>query len=362
MSQPLPVVTYILGGWDLGVCGDLLLQGVIFAQISHYFSLYRSDGPALRMFVFGLLFLTTLKSMQMIAILWTQNVIYFTNIRAAATMFTSNWLEQINLGMSVFLLIDHYSTVLGFGGFITFCVQVFLCQRLWALSKNIYIVTILMAVFTFSLVAAFVAVGFTFNDKPVRGTWISVHLGVVFGGDLLLCGSTAYFLLKHSKQVLPQTAGMLNAILKLTVQSAVPGALCAMVNLITSQTGDKLNPFNVSTMLSIISTDLLPKLYAISAMWTLNSRRAIQLAGSAGHNTSSIEGQSDRRRTGAPSGVELGTFGKVQRIQVRTQVQTLHHTDDDDVVVFAHGNDLKPKEMEELSLDAESGSTKKGLH
>ncbi|KAF7315769.1 hypothetical protein MIND_00092900 [Mycena indigotica] len=361
--MPLPVVTYVLAGWDLGICADLLLQGVVIAQVAHYFTLYHSDVPALRIFVLGLLFLTILKSMQMIGIMWVQNVEYFMNPGAAAAMFTKHWLKQINLGICLFFarFSDSNSRFAsGFGGLITFYVQVFLCQRLWALSKNIYIVILLMSVFIFSLLAAFVATGFTFSDQPQRINWISIHLGVVFGGDLLLCSSTAYFLMKHSKQVLPQTAGMLNAILKLTIQSALPGALCAMINLITSQTGDKSNPSNPSTLISIISTDMLPKLYALSAMWTLNSRRSIQLSRSTGQNTSSTEGQSGGRRTVNPSGgrgVELGNFGKVQRIQVRTQVQTMHHTDDN-VVVFARDDDLKPRGMEEASLDAETGSTK----
>ena len=100
-------------------------------------------------------------------------------------------------------------------------------------------------------------------------------------------------------------------------------------------------------------------------MWTLNSRRSIQLAHSAGHNTSSTEGRSgglSGRRTGVsgPSGgrgVELGTMGLsgVQRIQVRTQVQTLHHTDS---VVFGQ-DDTKAKGMEEVSIDGEDASTRK---
>ncbi|KAJ7070565.1 hypothetical protein C8F01DRAFT_383679 [Mycena amicta] len=356
MSQHLPVVTYVLGGWDLSICGDLLLQGTLFAQFAHYITLYKSDIAALRAFVYGLFFLTTLKTVQCIAIMWTQNVRYFADIGSAAGMFNDNWLEQINLG---------------FVAFLAFYVQVFYCQRLWALSKNVYVVIVVFAMFLFSLVAAFVAVAFTFANNDRNRTWIAVHLGTVFAGDLILCGSTTYFLLKHSKQVLPQTAGMLNAILKLTFQSAAPAAICALVNLIGSQAGSHSQTANAYSMIAIIANDALPKLYAISAMWTLNSRKDILLARSAGQNTSSTEGRSGGlsggRRTGAngASGarpMELGALslgGKVQRIQVRTQVQTMHHTDDN---IFAghDDGDLKTMGIEEVSLDAESGSTRKG--
>ncbi|KAF7315753.1 hypothetical protein MIND_00091200 [Mycena indigotica] len=344
MSGPHDLVTYLLGAWDLSACGDLLLQGVIFAQTAHYFALYHSDLLALQMFVLGLLLLTTLKSMQMIAILWIQNVTNFIDIRAASMMFTTNWLQQINLA---------------FGAFIAFYIQIFMCQRLWTLSKNVYIVLLMMTMFTFSLIAAFVGVSLTFNERAVvRSTWVSLYFRVVFGGDLLLCASTAYALLQHSRHVLPHTAGMLNAILKLTIQSAMPGALCAMITLITSQLGGPSRGATPATMLTIISSNLLPKLYALSAMWTLNSRHRILLSSrSTGHNTSSNEGQSGGRRTGGPSGsraVELGDFSKVNHIKVRTQVDTTQHTDSHSTPFSTRDHDHKAQEIE----DTDAGSRK----
>ncbi|KAF7307362.1 hypothetical protein MIND_00530300 [Mycena indigotica] len=338
-----PLVFSALGGWDLGICGDLILQGVIFAQIAHYFNLYRSDVPALRAFVFGLLFLTTLRSMQMIAIMWVQNVEYFTDIDGAVGMFFSHWLMKISVA---------------FGASISFYVQMFLCHRLWVLSKNLYVVALLLFVFIFALVAALILMAFTFNistSQDLRNTFLSLHVGVVFGGDLLLCLTTAYFLLKTSKQVLPQTAGMLNAILKLTFQTAAPGAVCAMINLITSRLASTPNPYNTSLLISVIATDILPKIYALSAMWTLNSRRSIRVGGSSGQD-SSTEGPSGGRRTGTSGGrggVELGTFGKVQRIQVRTQVQTAQHTDEDGAMFGKDDADLKSRGMEEASVETD---------
>ncbi|KAJ6512997.1 hypothetical protein C8R45DRAFT_962052 [Mycena sanguinolenta] len=62
-------------------------------------------------------------------------------------------------------------------------------------------------------------------ENIVRSPWIPVHLGTVFAGDFLLCASMSFFLLTRSKQALPQTAGLLNAILKLTFQVCLPTAL-----------------------------------------------------------------------------------------------------------------------------------------
>ncbi|KAF7333450.1 hypothetical protein MVEN_02361000 [Mycena venus] len=145
---------------------------------------------------------------------------------------------------------------------------------------------------------------------------------------------------------------MLNAILKLTFQSAAPAALCALINLIGSQAGNASVSANGWTMCAIVANSILPKLYAISAMWTLNSRKDIRLARSNGQTTSSTEGRlSGRRRT---NNVELGALSGGARtipIQVRTQVQTVQRTDD---IFSKSGMDA----MSELDTDAERESTK----
>ncbi|KAJ7888559.1 hypothetical protein B0H14DRAFT_3855940 [Mycena olivaceomarginata] len=309
----IPVITYVLGGWDLGVSGDLILQGVLFAQFAHYLTLYTKDIMFLRAYVMVLLLTTTLKTVQVLVIMWFQNVVFFTDIGGAANMFFNFWPSQMNLS---------------FVALIAFYVQVFFCQRLWVISRNVYVVVLLGSLFLIALVAAFVASAATFKDDSyLAREWLAIHLGIVFAGDLILCGSTAYFLLIRSKQVSPQTAGMLNAILKLTFQSAAPAAFCALINLVCSQAGNTSATSNGWSMCAIISNTILPKLYAISAMWTLNSRKDIRLARSNGQTTSSGDGPSGRRRT---NNVELGVISGARNIpiQVRTQVQTIQRADD----------------------------------
>ncbi|KAJ7663602.1 hypothetical protein B0H17DRAFT_1092520 [Mycena rosella] len=296
---PPPVVTFILGAWNLGISGDLLLQGVLFAQFAHYFDLYKKDILLLRAFVGGLLVLTTLKSMQCLAILWVQNVVHFVDVFGALNMFYQFWLYGINV---IFV------------AFIAFYVQLFFCQRLWVISKNIYVVVLIVALFAFALLAAVVETAFFFSDRtfPLR-QWFAVHLATVFAGDLILCASSIYFLLNHSTGAMPQTASMLKSIVKLTFQVRL----------------GKDGSITGFSMLAIIANTLLPKLYAISAMWTLNSRRDLRLAPPNGQNTSSTEGTSGRQaRT---NNVELGILsgpGNRVPIQVRTQVQIVQYSDD----------------------------------
>ncbi|KAJ7679843.1 hypothetical protein B0H17DRAFT_1077525 [Mycena rosella] len=144
------LTVFFLGGWDLSICGDLILQGIIFAQIAHYTTLYGKDILALRAFVAVLLMITTLKSVHGLAILWIQNVEHFTDLNAALSMFTDSWPTEVNLALIAL---------------ISFYIQVFFCRRLWVISKNVYILGLVVALFVFALVAAIVSVCFVLNSR-----------------------------------------------------------------------------------------------------------------------------------------------------------------------------------------------------
>ncbi|KAJ7211838.1 hypothetical protein C8J57DRAFT_1604707 [Mycena rebaudengoi] len=319
-------IIFILGGWDLAICGDLIFQGIIFTQIAHYMTLYEKDVLALRAFVAVLLIITTLKSAQGLVILWIQNVVHFMNLKAAVRQFTDSyaWPAKINLV---------------FCALIAFYVQLFFCKRLWAISKNVYIVASVLALFVFALVAAIVSGVFTFAGQKKNVTWIEIHLGTVFAGDVLLCGSTIYFLLSHSEYALPETAGMLHSIKKLTFQSAAPAVVCALVSLVGTLAWNRATP-NTYIMLAIIASNVLPKLYAISAMWTLNSRRSIREAYSSTGRRGSVvtmSFSSGRRRT---NDIELSSpwVANSQGAVVNVQLE-VHSTTDNREPVFSSKHD-----------------------
>ncbi|KAJ7488839.1 hypothetical protein FB451DRAFT_1521513 [Mycena latifolia] len=259
-----PEITYILGGWNFGICADVLLQGILFAQFAHYMGLSRGDPLALKLFVAGLALLTTARSIQALAVMWVQNVIHFENVAVASTMWYNYWLDQISLTLEAI---------------VGFYVQIFLCHRLWAISRNIYVVVVTMGIFTFALASAGIWAFFMFGtDKAAVFDWVAIHLATTFAGDLLLTGSITFFLIQHSKEVLPrgETATILRSLLRLTIQSAAPAALCAFINLVSSQLAHRGAEANGPLMVSIITNMALPKLYAVSAMWTLNSREGLR--------------------------------------------------------------------------------------
>ncbi|KAK7018232.1 hypothetical protein R3P38DRAFT_3200595 [Favolaschia claudopus] len=301
------ITVYILGAWDLGICGDLLLQGALLAQFAHFATLYHRDILAIRAFVFGLFAMTTLKSVQCLVILWNQNVKHFTDVMTAGNMFKTDWTEQFNIGLSAI---------------IAFYVQLFFCQRLWVLLRNWYLTGFILLVFVFALVAAFVSGAFQLVLDSRRSDWTSIHLGFTVAGDILLTGNTVFYLLpssaipqRHSKEVLPETAGILKAILRLTLQSAAPAAITVLIQLITNQVlgggGDGLNGMT-----------------SVSIMIPLQHHPPQTLRPLRHTNR-----QSGGRIQRGTHNVELGTIGQAgtrtvtMPIQVRTQVQTVQHSD-----------------------------------
>ncbi|KAJ6541475.1 hypothetical protein B0H19DRAFT_1173303, partial [Mycena capillaripes] len=251
-SQQTSAQTAFPGGWDLTISAVLFLQGVLCGQFAYYTNVNKRDSVWLKLFVAGLAMLTTLKTIQALVVMWMQNVTLFHNLEVASSLWFTYWVPKLN---------PIFETVTAI------YVQSFFCRRLWTISRNTYIIVVCMTSFTFALVSGAVAV--------------SPHLGAVLCGDLLLTGSTVFYLLRHSKTVLPRgpTAPILSSLRRVTIQSAAPAALCAIINFVSAalahtQPGD--NP--VSSMISSVSNTVLPQLYVWAAMWTLNSREDIHLA------------------------------------------------------------------------------------
>ncbi|KAF8185599.1 hypothetical protein K438DRAFT_1765824 [Mycena galopus ATCC 62051] len=268
-----PAITYFLGCWDIATCFDFMLQGVLFTQIAHYTALYKNDTLLLRAFVAGLSILTTAKTAQGLAFLWTINVDHFMDIVAAISLTTS-WVSSLDL-----LLVSA----------IAFLVQLFFCSRLWWISKNPYIVLLIVALFVVALIVVCDLTG---------ALLVPLYLGTALAADALLCGSTIFFLLRHSKYASPETSGVLSALTRLAFQSAAPAVVCALIAPVAGLVWDRTTP-NAYIMVAIIVNHVLPKAYAISAMWTLNSRKKIRRAHLIGPQSSST-------RTGHQTPNDLG--------------------------------------------------------
>ncbi|KAG7452929.1 uncharacterized protein BT62DRAFT_35750 [Guyanagaster necrorhizus] len=264
MSRPSPTLTrpsheavvYSLGPWFVGMCIDMLLQGVLFAQFMNYFVWYGStDGYKFTLSVAILAIITTLKSVQAFVIVWTQQIIYFYDMQSALNMRFFVW-YQVGNPLMVSL--------------ISLYVQSYFCYRLYVVSMRWWVVTPILVLYLFSVGSVAVATYDIARSDLKLGHWLAAHYGTVFASDIMLAGVTAYFLLKTRKRVLPQTVGIINALIRLTFQTATPAVICTMLNLIFTYLP---GPFDKGISSAFIQA--LPKLYAVSMMWTLNARRAI---------------------------------------------------------------------------------------
>ncbi|KAF7354020.1 hypothetical protein MVEN_01088800 [Mycena venus] len=255
------------GVLDLASGVDLFMQGVLCAQFAHYMNVNEKDSRGLKFFVAGLALLTTLKSVQILAIRWMQNGRLFENLEAVSNLWHAEWISQITLLLEAI---------------IAFYVQMFFSHRLWALSHNVYVVVVAMILFGFALAAASVSTQ-VYADIPLSTIWGAVHLGFAMGGDVLQTGSIVFYLLRHSKTVLRHgpTESMLDSLMRLTIQSAAPGTLCALINFATTLAtlwSHAKTPSGLSALwvVAAFANVMLPKLYAVAAMWTLNSRKGIR--------------------------------------------------------------------------------------
>ncbi|KAJ7359659.1 hypothetical protein DFH08DRAFT_1038655 [Mycena albidolilacea] len=297
---------YLLGPWLIGGCLDLILQGVLSSQFVNYYSWYSDDKISMKIVVGVLAFITVLKSIHAFAVLWINFIVYFGALEEAILLSYTTWYQAGTPLMTA--LVGLY-------------VQSYFCFRLWVISKKWYIVAPVATVFLFAFLSIVVGTYFitTSNGKQIT-LWFAAHLSATFSGDIILSSTTAYFLLKSKKNVLPQTVGLISALVRLTFQTAAPAALCAMFNLIFSQTYSG-NDAIISTAFNMA----LPKLYAVSMMWTLNARRTIRAShgsrnGMTTTNSNELSGARSRARR-ANGDMELGA------IQIVTQTETTHHVD-----------------------------------
>lgn len=255
-------IMYSLGPWLVGMCLDLFLQGILTSQFFNYYAWYgKSDTWKFTTGVGALVVMTTLKTIQAFTIVWVQDIVYFDDLNSALQMRFSVWYQMGNAIMVAL---------------IAFYVQCYFCYRLWAISTRYWVVAPILFLYVFSVGAAAGATYYTVLADPRLGHWLSVHYATVFVGDVLLAVAMAYFLLRTKKRVLPQTKNLLDSLIRLTFQTAAPAVVVALLNLIFIFLPD---PYVRGISSAFIQP--LPKLYAISMMWTLNARRDIRINSSS---------------------------------------------------------------------------------
>ncbi|KAJ7726845.1 hypothetical protein DFH07DRAFT_970374 [Mycena maculata] len=257
---------YLFGPGLIGTCIELVLQGVLSTQFVKYFGTYHNDPLILKAMVGILVLLTYLRSMQVFTTIWFQLVVNFGDLEAAMGLIT---------GAPGIWFVD---TIGVFASMITVYVQSYFCYRLLIISKNRYLVATLSVLFIACFIFIVIATHYIFQGLEHLtqvAFWFNIYLPVVMVADITLTTSTAYFLIKYKEHVSKQSAGLLDALIRLTIQTAAPATLCALLNFVVALTFPNVYP-SARSMASAAPNIVLPKLYAFSMMWTLNARRQLR--------------------------------------------------------------------------------------
>ncbi|KZV83777.1 hypothetical protein EXIGLDRAFT_754205 [Exidia glandulosa HHB12029] len=305
-GHDLDLLHLTVAPWLVGCFLDLFTQGILACQFSNYFSWYKDDKPLMRYAVMGLVLLTILKLLDSCAAVWISLVENFGDLDGAVNLsYTAWWQSGVPL----------------MGATMDFYCQAYFLYRLLALSKRSWAVIPVALLLVFAFVSGIIlTVYIKLEDNLNLRHWFAAHLGSAFAADLLMTITTGFFLLQTRKNSLKQTQTLIDMLIKLTWQSAAPSAVCALVNLILSQ-------WRSEFLVSTIPNMLLPKLYAISMMWTINSRKTIRLVSASGKTTSSDGMVTNQRsgRTGRAGDVELGRLGTA--IHVHKETTTIQRVD-----------------------------------
>ncbi|KAF7304510.1 hypothetical protein HMN09_00853600 [Mycena chlorophos] len=211
-------VKYALGPELIGSAVAVFFQGLLLDQTVNYFALSgRSDKLILRAYVAALTGLLTVNSMLNWASLWHTTITFFGRLQDS-----SRKVLIFSSGNRILLV------------FIAFSVQTFFLHRLSQLSKSrvliVLILCIMLATAVAGLLAPITMLLHCLNPCPPEylertEIYYQVHLALLMVTDVLLTCFTAYFLLRIRRIVLPRTAGTINNLLRLCVQTAAPGTL-----------------------------------------------------------------------------------------------------------------------------------------
>ncbi|KAJ7081596.1 hypothetical protein B0H15DRAFT_854345 [Mycena belliarum] len=301
--------TTTLGPWVLGAFLDCILLGVVFCQTYTFFRTNPSAENSLQTFyrwlVIVVVFLSVLKTSQLIGIVWVQNVLQFANPDVARTLVAVAWWQ-----VSVPLMT----------GVIGALVQSFFCVRFFMLSGRNWMACVpIVAAMCLGLTGVCLSLAAILAGQAnAKVRWLLVHLVGVFIADLMITSGTIYSLQKRNSG-LERTTQLINRLLRLVFESAFPTTLIAMIDLMLTQT------LGVKLLWHLFVNMALGKVYVVSLLYTLNSINEYRVREqtrsiSQGQDLYSISGRNTRGHTN----VELAARGtaKADHIFVQTQVST----------------------------------------
>ncbi|KAF7297163.1 hypothetical protein MIND_00949400 [Mycena indigotica] len=314
-----------LGPWVLGGFLDSVLMGVIFCQVVTY---YRTRAPAesavqrfYNAVVFAVFGLSVLKTAQCIAVVWVQNVMDYANPDVARLLVAKAW-WQVSMPLM--------TAVIGT------TVQSFFCFRYYMLSHNWTLCVPIICAMCVGLAGVCLSLANILSgNAKAKVMWLlashlvplifvgdlkrsQVHLIGVFVADFLITAGTIHSLQRRSAG-LQRTALLINRLLRLVFESAIPPTVVATIDLIMTQTLGQAH-----LLWHMLLNIALGKVYVVSLLYTLNSINAYRTR----DGSQEVYSYNDRRTSRRATNLELGSRGlghqlsSKDQIFVHTQVST----------------------------------------
>ncbi|KAJ6581675.1 hypothetical protein B0H19DRAFT_1251856 [Mycena capillaripes] len=305
--------TTSLGAWVIAGYLDAILMGVVFCQFVTFFKSQGSQeglGRHYRWLVVIVVFLSILKTGQSVAIVWVQNVEDYLNPDVARLLVAKAWWQVSTPLMT---------------GIMGVIVQSFFALRFYLLARNIWFILPIAC----TMLLGFAGVCLQLNsiligDAKAKVMWLLVHLICAFLTDFFNTVGTCYALRSRNSSGLASTTSLINRLLRLVFESAIPPTIVAAVDLVMTQTLDANH-----LLWHLVLNFALSKLYAISLLYTLNSINEYRHNQAvSGDRVTSSGSRGQHTRTGLKisqrGDVELGNVrsNKPDQIYVQTQVIT----------------------------------------
>ncbi|KAI0087639.1 hypothetical protein BDY19DRAFT_907457 [Irpex rosettiformis] len=260
----------LLGPTYAGVLAAFLLFGISVMQLYTYSSRYK-DNIYIKVTVYGIFLLDILQSI-IIAALGYYSLV--TGWGRPSALGKLNWA---------------FTSIPIVTGIIAAWVQGFYAWRIWVLSqwRVLPIFIILVALMQCCAAISITAASATLEDVSRLHTLYRrtiCWLGGAAGADIIIAVCMLYFLFTIRRNKLHGTQLMINRLIRLTVETGVITAACAILELIMFQALSTTN-------LHLFFACALAKIYSNALMTSLNSRRATS-SPSSRHDQESSAGYS----------------------------------------------------------------------
>ncbi|QRW01837.1 hypothetical protein RhiLY_00834 [Ceratobasidium sp. AG-Ba] len=305
----------MLGPWMLGALLDFMFAGILLQQFYFYYKNFKNDALYVKVIVWIAILLATMKTAQAFLIVWFKIIIAYGDWREAANWPWPDWTEPI-LGASLGAV-----------------AQVYFSIRTWLLLGLLLFVFIAWGC-SFG-VGLQIGLKNPYPEGKIPYAVIPMLVTTVLV-DSVITTITLFYLLRSKKGFNPKTDNLVGRLIIITFEAALPPALSAICDTITSvtQTGNIHATFNMLT----------PRLYAFSLLFTINVRATTRDLAASGSDHVSIQvgGSSD----GANRRVNIIWFPKRKpddQVRVETETVTVHHSESRTSERFVNTINLSPQ-------------------